>query len=139
MNFAYFDGEHPTSYGFFSSFRDVIIAQSSLHYTLGNDSVLQRVLHRFLNGRAGTPTSADAINPSPDLNGAASLLKGIEMGLLLEAKKPLERTTHFFGPGDGEYVNATGLLVDAVGPEPTRSRFLNSFKAPSESLNEISG
>ena len=95
MNFTYFDGEHPTSYGFFSSFRDVIIAQSSLHYTLGNDSVLQRALHRFLNGRAGTPTSADALNPSPDLNGAASLLKGIEMGLLLEAKKPLERTTHF--------------------------------------------
>lgn len=89
MNFTYFDGEHPTSYGFFSSFRDVIIAQSSLHYTLGNDSVLQRVLRRFLNGRAGTPTSADALNPSPDLNGTACHLKGIEMGLLLEAKKPL--------------------------------------------------
>ena len=38
-------------------------------------------------------------------------MKGIEMGLLLEAKKPLERTPHFFGPGDGECVNASGQLV----------------------------
>lgn len=119
MNFTYFDGEHPTSYGFFSSFRDAIIARSSLHYTLGNDSVLQRALHRFLNGRAGTPTSADALNPSPDLNGTASLLKGIKSGLLLEAKKPLERTPHFFEPGVGECVNATGLLADEVRVELT--------------------
>lgn len=137
MNFTYFDGEHPTSYRFFSSFRDAIIARSSLHYTLGNDSVLQRALHRFLNGRAGTPTSADALNPSPDLNGTASLLKGIKSGLLLEAKKPLERTPHFFEPGVGECVNATGLLVPIVGLEPTYSQFLNSFKAPSELLNGI--
>lgn len=34
-----------------------------------------------------------------------------KMGLLLEAKKPLERTPHFFEPGVGECVNAAGLLV----------------------------
>ena len=33
------------------------------------------------------------------------------MGLLLEAKKPLERTPHFFEPGVGKCVNATGQLV----------------------------
>ena len=33
------------------------------------------------------------------------------MGLLLEDKKPLERTPHFFGPGDGKCVNASGQLV----------------------------
>ena len=66
-------------------------------------------------------------------------MKGIKMGLLLETKKPLERTPHFFGPGDGKCVNASGQLVPIVGLEPTHSRFLNSFKAPSESLNGISG
>ena len=50
------------------------------------------------------------------------------MGLLLEAKKPLERTPHFFEPGVGECVNATGLLVPIVGLEPTYSRFLNAFQ-----------
>ena len=75
--------------------------------------------------------------PSPDSNGTARHLKGMEMGLLLEAKKPLERTPHFFEPGVGECVNASGQLVDRVGIEPTYSRFLNSFKAPSESLNGI--
>ena len=38
-------------------------------------------------------------------------LKGIKTGLLLEAKKPLERTPHFFEPGVGECVNASGQLV----------------------------
>ena len=52
---------------------------------------------------------ADLFHPSPDLNGTAGQLKGIETGLLLEAKKPLERTPHFFEPGVGECVNATGL------------------------------
>lgn len=33
------------------------------------------------------------------------------MGLLLEDKKPLERTPHFFEPGVGECVNTTGQLV----------------------------
>ena len=32
-------------------------------------------------------------------------------GLLLEDKKPLERTPHFFEPGVGKCVNATGQLV----------------------------
>lgn len=41
------------------------------------------------------------------------------MSLLLEAKKPLERTPHFFEPGVGECVNAAGLLVDMVGVKPT--------------------
>ena len=49
--------------------------------------------------------------PSPDSNGTARHLKGIEMGLLLEDKKPLERTPHFFEPGVGECVNTTGQLV----------------------------
>ena len=44
--------------------------------------------------------------PSPDLNRTARHLKGIEMGLLLEAKKPLERTPHFFKP---ESVNVLTL------------------------------
>ena len=57
--------------------------------------------------------------PSPDLNRTARYLKGIEMGLLLEAKKPLERTPHFFGPGDGKCVNASGQLVDGVRVELT--------------------
>ena len=57
--------------------------------------------------------------PSPDLNGAARHLKGIKTGLLLEAKKPLERTPHFFEPGVGECVNATGQLAPGVGVEPT--------------------
>lgn len=42
-------------------------------------------------------------------------------GLLLEAKKPLERTPHFFEPGVGECVNATGLLVIEVGLAPTQA------------------
>ena len=50
------------------------------------------------------------------------------MGLLLEVKKPLERTPHFFGPGDGECVNASGQLVPIVGLEPTYSRFLNALQ-----------
>ena len=41
------------------------------------------------------------------------------MGLLLEAKKPLERTPHFFEPEVGECVNASGQLVLKVGFEPT--------------------
>lgn len=41
-----------------------------------------------------------------------------ETGLLLEAKKPLERTPHFFEPGVGECVNALGQLVDLKGFEP---------------------
>lgn len=64
-------------------------------------------------------------------------MKGMKTGLLLEVKKPLERTPHFFGPGDDECVNASGQLVPIVGLEPTYSRFLNSFKVPSESLNGI--
>ena len=57
--------------------------------------------------------------PSPDLNRTARHLKGIEMGLLLEAKKPLERTPHFFEPEVGECVNASGQLEPGVGVEPT--------------------
>lgn len=53
------------------------------------------------------------------MNGTARHLKGIKTGLLLEAKKPLERTPHFFEPGVGECVNALGQLVDGVGVEPT--------------------
>lgn len=41
------------------------------------------------------------------------------MGLLLEAKKLLERIPHFFEPAGDECVNATGLLVDMVGVKPT--------------------
>ena len=59
------------------------------------------------------------MSPSPDSNGAARLMKGIEMGLLLEAKKPLERTPHFFEPVVGECVNASGYLVDGVRVELT--------------------
>lgn len=40
------------------------------------------------------------------------------MGLLLEAKKPLERTPHFFEPGVGECVNALGQLEQIIGFEP---------------------
>ena len=40
-------------------------------------------------------------------------------GLLLEDKKPLERTPHFFEPGVGECVNASGQLEPGVGVEPT--------------------
>ena len=43
-------------------------------------------------------------------------------GLLLEAKKPLERTPHFFEPEVGECVNASGQLVLKVGFEPTKLR-----------------
>lgn len=41
-----------------------------------------------------------------------------ETGLLLEAKKPLERTPHFFEPGVGECVNALGQLEQIIGFEP---------------------
>ena len=58
-------------------------------------------------------------SPSPDLNRTARHLKGIETGLLLEDKKPLERTPHFFEPVVGECVNASGYLVDGVRVELT--------------------
>lgn len=35
-------------------------------------------------------------------------MKGDKTGLLLEVKKPLERTPHFFEPEVGECVNAAG-------------------------------
>ena len=41
------------------------------------------------------------------------------MGLLLEAKKLLERTPHFFESEVGECVNASGQLEPGVGVEPT--------------------
>ena len=57
--------------------------------------------------------------PSPDLNGAAYHLKGIKTGLLLEVKKPLERTPHCLAPEVGECVNASGQLADEVRVELT--------------------
>lgn len=45
--------------------------------------------------------------------------EGDKASLLLEAKKLLERTPHFFEPTVDECVNATGLLVDTVGVKPT--------------------
>ena len=77
--------------------------------------------------------------PSPDLNRTARHLKGIEVGLLLEAKKPLERTPHFFKP---ESVNVLTLpacwrpLLDSNQHIPDS---LTRFKISSESLNGISG
>ena len=50
------------------------------------------------------------------------------MGLLLEVKKPLEKTPHFFEPGVGKCVNASGLLAPIAGFEPTYSRFLNALQ-----------
>ena len=55
-------------------------------------------------------------------------MKGDKTGLLLEAKKPLERTPHFFEPGVGECVNATGLsefpvLIDAKSATLTKKRW----------------
>ena len=61
-----------------------------------------------------------------DLNQHSAISRGstIELlsdrrGLLLEAKKPLERTPHFFEPEVGECVNASGQLEPGVGVEPT--------------------
>ena len=45
--------------------------------------------------------------------------RGYRRGLLLEDKKPLERTPHFFEPEVGECVNATGQLAPDAGVEPT--------------------
>ena len=57
--------------------------------------------------------------PSPDLNGTARPPEGDRTGLLLEDKKPVERTPHFFEPEVGECVNASGQLAPGVGVEPT--------------------
>lgn len=63
--------------------------------------------------------------------------------MLLEAKKPLERTPHFFEPGVGECVNAAGLLVDLKGFEPLNPKvfelksnaFSNFATDPSTHMN----
>ena len=54
--------------------------------------------------------------------------EGDKASLLLEAKKLLERTPHFFGPTVDECVNATDQLAPIVGLEPTYSRFLNALQ-----------
>ena len=65
----------------------------------------------YRSSRSTSHRSSFECSPFPDSNRTAHLVKGIETGLLLEDKKPLKRTPHFFEPGVGECVNATGLLV----------------------------
>ena len=78
------------------------------------------VLLGSCRGLPGLPLIGLALNvPLSRLERGRTPSEGDKMSLLLEVKKPLERTTHFFGPGDGECVNATGQLVDGVRVELT--------------------
>ena len=113
------------------------IATFTIIYNCLVEIELHREIYHFTHERQ--TLKSDLNRHSAIYRGSTIELLSDRQGLLLEDKKPLERTPHFFEPGVGECVNASGQLVPIVGLEPTYSRFLNSFKAPSESLNGISG
>ena len=77
-----------------------------------------RVLNQLVASR--TQTLGES-NPAYSLDSRYPIVHNLSdrQGLLLEDEKPLERTPHFFEPGVGECVNASGQLAPGVGVEPT--------------------